>query len=326
MFVAFLCLGTARRASAEPSTQEKAVASRLFDEASKLMADGQAAAACPKYAESERIDPELGTLLHLGECYAALHKTASAWASFKEARDIAAQRNDPREPKIRERLAGLEQTLSNLVIAVADTEPAALQVQQDGAEVGRAGWNTPIPVDPGEHQIVALVPGAKPRRVSAIITDKPQTVTVKFPAIEYLPKEEMPAAPEPAGGAAPIGVSTDPRSDFAKHQRTVAIVVGSIGVVGLGVGSAFGLMAKSTYDKSDPHCLANHCDSPGHDFRQSALSKATVSDIAFGVGAAAIAGGVVLWLTAPKAEPSSAARVTPVIGPKIALISLERSF
>ena len=317
-------------AHAEPSTQEKALASRLFDDGSKAMAAGKPEEACPKYAESERLDPELGTLLHLGECYAKLNKTASAWTSFKEASDIATQRNDPRAPKIRERVAELEKNLSNVVIVVGSGEPESLELRQDGAIVGRAGWGTPIPVDPGEHKISATAPGAKTRELTLTVPDKPQTLRVNLPPIELLPAQAEPVTPPGAGtsvasGATPASATSDQsHSWLALHQRAVGLVVGGVGVVGIGVGGAVGLMAKSTYDKSDPHCNGDHCDATGHDFRESGLSKATVSDVAFGVGAAALIGGAVLFLTAPKDERTAV--VTPIVGPNLALVSLRRSF
>jgi hypothetical protein len=330
-FVAF-GLGLSSLASAQPTTQEKALASRLFDDASKALAAGKTDEACPKYAESERLDPELGTLLHLGECYAKQNKTASAWTSFKEANDIATQRSDPRAPKIRERVVALEKNLANLVIVVAANEPQALEVRQDGAVVGRAGWGTAIPVDPGEHKISATAPGAKPREVKLTVPDKAQTLTVNLPPIELLPAEAQPETPPSnaatltSSSSAQTSASADhSRSWFSEHQRTLGLVIGGVGVVGIGVGSAFGLMAKSTYDKSDPHCNGDHCDSTGHDFRESALGKATVSDVTFGVGAAALIGGAILFLTAPKASAQSAV-VTPIIGPNLALISVRRSF
>jgi hypothetical protein len=324
------CLLHAGTALAEASAQEKALASRLFDDASKLMAAGQAVSACPKYAESQRLDPQLGTLLHLGECYVKLGKTASAWASFKEAADIAAQRNDPRADKIRERLAALEKTLSNLVIVVADSEPATLEVRQDGALVGKAGWGTPIPVDPGEHKISATAPGAKAREVTTTVAGNGQTATVSLPPIEYLPT----GAPAQASGSTPTATQSTPGatpaatpSEGASHRKLAALVVGGVGVVGLGVGAAFGLMVKPTYDKSAAHCTGNNCDATGHSDRQSAFSKAEVSNIAFGVGAAALLGGVVLWLTAPKEHATeSATLITPLLGPRVALVSVQRSW
>lgn len=324
------CLTSTGTALAEASTQEKALASRLFDDASKLMAAGQTVTACPKYAESQRLDPQLGTLLHLGECYVKLGKTASAWASFKEAADIAAQRSDPRADKIRDRLAGVEKTLSNLVIVVADSEPATLEVRQDGALVGKAGWGTPIPVDPGEHKISATAPGAKAREVTTTVTGNGQTATVTLPPIEYLPTDATPAA----GSSTPTATQATPGaapaatpSAGSSQRKLAALVVGSVGVVGLGVGAAFGLMVKPTYDKSDAHCTGNSCDATGHSDRQSAFSKAEVSNIAFGLGAAALVGGVVLWLTAPKDHATeSATLVTPLLGPTAALVSVQRSW
>jgi hypothetical protein len=324
-----MCALRATPAIADPSTQEKALASRLFDDASKLMAAGETTAACPKYAESERLDPELGTLLHLGECYAKIGKTASAWASFKEAADIAGQRSDPRAPKIRERIAVLEKNLSNLVIAVPDTEPATLEVRQDGAVVGKAGWGTAIPVDPGPHKITATAPGAKPREITLNVPEKSQTLTVNLPPIEYLPAEPATAstttgAVAAAGTPAPA-TPNDARPWFSSHQRTIGLVVGGVGVVGIGIGSVFGLSAKSTYDESSAHCNGDHCDGTGHDFRQSAFSKATIADVAFGVGGAALIGGVVLFLTAPKNTAPTTA-VMPIIGPNSASLSLARTW
>ncbi|HYQ14521.1 MAG TPA: hypothetical protein VEQ58_02150 [Polyangiaceae bacterium] len=323
-----LGLSLAPSAHAEASTQEKALASRLFDEGSKLMASGQASAACGKYAESKRLDPQLGTLLYLGECYAKVGKTASAWVSFKEADDIAAQRRDPRAAKIRERLANVEKTLSNLVIVVADDEPADLEVRQDGALVGRAAWGTPLPIDPGEHEITATSASTKPRTVQALVEKEPRTVTVTLPPLEYLPKPPVApeAKPEPVVAAASTP-RADHRSWLTQHQKTLALVAGGVGVVGVGVGTAFGLMAKSTYDDSAADCDHDVCGRVGHEHRQSAFTQANVATAAFGVGAAALIGGTVLWLTAPRAEPQrKATLVLPVVGPSLALLSVQRSF
>jgi serine/threonine-protein kinase len=327
---AFGCLVTSA-AHAEVSTQEKALASRLFDHASALMASGQPNAACAKYAESKRLDPQLGTLLYLGECYAKVGKSASAWVSFKEAADIAAQRGDSRAPKIRERLANIEKGLCNLVIVVADSEPATLEVRQDGALVGRAGWGTPIPIDPGEHKITATAPGAAPREVLTTVADSARTITVTLPAIEYLP-----APAPPSGGNGDVGPTAktpplpppDQRSWVGKHRQALALAVGGVGVAGLGVGAAFGLMVKPTYDKSAADCAGDVCGPSGHDYRQSAFGKAMVSNVAFGVGAAALLGGAVLWLTAPK-QPDPERRallIAPSVGSNLAMIELQRAW
>ena len=294
------------------------------------MAAGQAPAACAKYAESKRLDPQLGTLLYLGECYAKVGKTASAWVSFKEAADIAAQRSDPRTNKIRERLASLEKNLSNLIIVVRDDEPADLEIRQDGALVGRAAWNSPLPIDPGEHDISATSPSAKPRELKTKVESDGRTVTVELPPLEALPAPPVVAAPA-AVETAPAAASPareDRRSWLGKHQKTLALVSGGAGVAFVGVGAAFGLMAKSTYDKSAADCNHDVCGSAGHDYRQSAFTKAGVSTVAIGVGAAALVGGAVLWLTAPKDPQKQAQRtqVVPAFGPSTAMLSVQRSW
>ena len=57
---------------------DKAAAEALFDQGVRLMKQNNFAEACPKLEESDRIDPAVGTLLYLGECYERVGKTASA--------------------------------------------------------------------------------------------------------------------------------------------------------------------------------------------------------------------------------------------------------
>src|SRR5687767_1891178 len=67
----------------------EAAAEALFGEAKKLAAQGKYAEACPKFAESNKLDRGAGTLIHLGDCYEKNKQTASAWATYKEAASAA---------------------------------------------------------------------------------------------------------------------------------------------------------------------------------------------------------------------------------------------
>src|SRR5690242_6294575 len=141
---------------AQPTQADMALAIRLFEDAERLMAEGNAAAACPKYAESQARDPQLGTLLHLADCQERVGKLASAWAGYKAAAEIAARRNavggnEPREQIARARAAALEPKLSTVVVHVADANPASLEIRRDGQPLGRALWGTILPVDPGRY-------------------------------------------------------------------------------------------------------------------------------------------------------------------------------
>jgi hypothetical protein len=86
--------------------------------------------------------------------------------------------------------------------------------------------------------------------------------------------------------------------------------VGAVGAVGLGVGAVFGLVAMSRYNDSNSSgdCQPNdHCNVNGTDERNSAYSAATVSTVAFALGAVAVAGGALIYFTAPRVAVSPTA-------------------
>jgi hypothetical protein len=76
----------------------------LFEQGKALVERGNFPDACPKFAESLRLDPGLGTMLWLADCLENNGQTASAWAQFKEAAAAAALSRDPREKIARERI------------------------------------------------------------------------------------------------------------------------------------------------------------------------------------------------------------------------------
>jgi hypothetical protein len=87
------------------------------------------------------------------------------------------------------------------------------------------------------------------------------------------------------------------------------------GVVGIVVGAVFGGMAKSRFDASNsgspPPCnAADECDPHGLSLRHDAKAAATASTIAFIAGAGVAAGGLVVYLTAPR-RPSTALTIVP---------------
>src|SRR5207244_531978 len=78
-------------------------------------------------------------------------------------------------------------------------------------------------------------------------------------------------------------------------QRAVGFVVGGVGLVGIGVGTVFGLQAISKSHDANGLCPSSPCgDHAGVTLNDDAKRAATISTIAVGVGAAAVVAGVVL--------------------------------
>src|SRR5688572_5284659 len=114
--VATLGLFAAEPAPAQDASG-KAAAEALFENGVQLMKAGRFADACPKLETSQRVDPGVGTLLYLAECYERLGRTASAWATFREAESLARASNQAdRARTAQARAQKLEPELSYLTV------------------------------------------------------------------------------------------------------------------------------------------------------------------------------------------------------------------
>src|SRR5580765_6523431 len=160
----------AARAAVAQNDVDEAAARVLFAEARKLVAAGDYAAACPKFEESFRLDPGIGTSFNLADCWEHTGRIASAWGRFLSVAATArVAGQSEREQVARERAATLEPQLSYLVVTVTSPQDG-LAVQRDAIPVGRASWGLPVPVDPGPHVIQAAAPGKKPYTTTVKVT------------------------------------------------------------------------------------------------------------------------------------------------------------
>ncbi len=232
-----LAISLALAAGAADARANPAAAQALFDEAKKLMAAGKLAEACPKFEESQKLDPGIGTQFNLASCYEQLGKTASAWSLFLEVAGAAkAAGQAEREKVARQRAAALEPKLARLSIAVPpEGMPPDLAIARDGVPVGMAQWGTPVPIDPGRHEVTATAAGKPPFRMEIDITEpgESRAVTIEF-------RNAPPAAgPRKDGGEA--GPPDEPTSKTRRNSTgmmVTGIVLTSVGTLALVGGIA----------------------------------------------------------------------------------------
>lgn len=317
-------------ATAEPTREDRAAALALFDEGRKLAGAKKHAEACPKFEASLRLDPGIGTLFNLSDCYEQIGRTASAWSGF---RDVAAQAKAAgqaeREKIARERAAALEGKLSRVrVVVPAELAGAALTLVRDGSPMPSSLVGTALPLDPGPHTFRISAEGREPWEAKIDLPAGGKTLDVQVPA---LAPKASPAVTAPAGTTTPLAATAAPDTtttgtaaptstapsggpDAASPrpwQMPLGIAATALGVVAGGVGAAFGFLAKGSNDKAnDGLCVAGtpKCSTQeGVDLRNEALTQAHVSTGLVVAGSVIGGAGIVLWITAPSSPSNGAA-------------------
>ena len=301
-------------------------AEALFDRGRKLMAEGKYSEACPKLAESQRLDPGVGTLLNLGDCYDKNSQITLAWATFRLADALATREGQTERAKYAHRRADeIEKRLAKLTVEVPDgTRVPGLQVFRDGEELREPLWATPMPVDPGPHTLEARAPGYK--TVMWTVTASRET-TVSVPPLEKLPAAPPPVEPPPTPVEPPkpptvvappppppsTPTPTTPPPPPSSAQRIAGITMTAVGASTVAVGVVFGAFAIGRNNAAtNAGCDQTTCPTTaGIDATHDALVFARVSTWTFVAGAVVAAAGLVVWLTAPSASRSTGLRLTP---------------
>jgi serine/threonine-protein kinase len=331
-------------ARAEASSADKAAAEALFDRGVTLLRAKNYKEACEKLETSQRIEPAVGTLLYLGECYERLGRTASAWATFREASSLAQASGQTDRARIAgQRADKLEPDLAYLALAVpAEPRPAGLLVRRGEETIKPDLYSVSIPADPGEVKIEVSAPGYETFTTTLSLSARDRRM-FDVPPLKALPGNEKPvlqAAPkEPPPKAEPDGPVTGkwaatpepPASTSSGAGKVVGLVVAGVGLVGIGVGSYYGVRAyqRNKDAKNKYHCSGSVCQDPGGAagvaVTNDALDKARVSNIAFAAGGGLLVAGVLIYALSP-GRSESALLVAPALAQNGAGLTLRGGF
>lgn len=287
-----MCLASA--ASAETKVDA------LFKKGKQQLADKKYDEACKTFEEVDKLEPGIGAKLNVARCYEEWEKLAIAYRWYADAQNMANSTNDKRASKIKELIDALDTDVPRLTIKLpAKIDPGAAAVQLDGKPFTELGAEQRV--DPGPH-VIDYQSGK---------TAKKKTVNMERGA-----STEVELVFDP--GATMIGQKPPPPPSSPTNTRKVlGIASTSAGVIALGVAGVMTLTARSKYNAAiDDHCMGetNLCDAEGLSATNNAKKRANHATIVSIVGAVAIAGGVVLYLTAPKTSREKAAYLAPSVG------------
>jgi hypothetical protein len=242
--------------NAVPAAAQQAEANLLFDEGRAAMAKRDHAQAITKLEQSQRLDAAVGTLLNLGECYAALGRSASAWVTYREAASLASSMKQRDRERFASRKAQeLEPRLSHLELVVApEARPPGLVITRGAISIPEGLWGSSIPVDPGVQHLEAKAPGRATWTLDVNVGESADKVRVEVPVLELAasPSPSPPPAP-PASPSAPLAPpvtaspafpTTLPAIDHSADERPRSSLptIGWVSVTAGGVAALTGVL------------------------------------------------------------------------------------
>jgi tetratricopeptide (TPR) repeat protein len=313
-----------------PASADPAAAEALFREGRRLLDDGKTEEACSKLAESQAQDPSSGTLLNLGWCHEIQHKLATAWSDYVSAARLAREQGRPDRAVVADKKAtDLEPRLPHLTVT-AIAPAVGLQIERGDERIGLGLLGSAVPLDPGSYVITARAPGHRSWKTTIDVAEA-ESKTVQVPGLEAeapAPAEapETPLGPPAIAVLPPDGV-LNAASSQASHGHTFGWIIGGVGVAGLAVGAVAGIASLISYHDATTLCPSRSgCGDAAISARNSAESKAWVSNIAFGVGVVGVGIGSFVLLTGRRSGPSTSVAVRAAPDATGMRVSLEQSF
>jgi hypothetical protein len=255
-------------------------AAELFEQGRRLLDDGHPLEACQKLEAAVKLEPEApGILLNLGLCHEQLHHVATALKWFRKAQTRSAEHGQHEaEAAAKQHTADLATHVPTIKIELVAAPPDAT-VTIDGTAIDATSFAR-IEVDVGTHEVVLT---------GTMIRRDRQTIDVGDDAREQVVTLHV------------VHVVDIDRGVTARRR---AYVVGAIGGGLLLAETALGLEGRHIFDNA--HTVATR-----QRWKDIVRYGGTT---AFGLGCAAIATAIVLYVRAPGAERVEQTAIVPIVG------------
>jgi hypothetical protein len=322
----------------EPKVSNKQRADVLFELGRKQLEDKQFEQACATFQAAFDLDPKApGTMLNLGLCNEELHHYSVALGWFRKAANSATELGFDQSfsNAAKEHTAKLVKLVATITIVVHQPAPANMVIKVDSEQISERDL-AQVEVDTGHHNIVAKAANMKVLRKSFDITslgsDQAPIELVFEPGessivVDRGRKRRLVAIYTAVGGGAlmvlggaysalykskfdfitseygPLSTAAAPTPNTSNQQcfdSNRKAVPGADGVCG------------TTTNRNGPFSPSS---SPFAQASKYANNISVYGNTLFFTGVAAVAGGIVLYLTAPSKERREETVFVPVVAP-----------
>lgn len=203
-------------------------------------------------------------------------------------------------------------------------------IEQRIAELEKIAAQRPMtePAAPATGNPGSGIVGAPPAVIEPPAPERPDTA----PATGMVTPPPLGSANNGADTAPPVSPGpsgnqpTQPTDVPRSGRQTAGIVLAASGAGLFVVGAVFGLVARSQSNKVETAASNRDVFDPG--VQSLGKTSQTLQWVGYGVGMAAVATGVILYVTAPKAEEQSGPRVAwqPLLSPHLGGAALRVTF
>lgn len=311
-----------------------------FDAGKKLRDEGKCREAVPEFEKSLAAEESVGAYYNLGFCFEELNRKQEAYRAYKLARVKAEQRKDDRYKEISGAMAAMEANNDFVRLVLPQPLPEGIEIRVNGELVPATFYEAETFVftkTPPPHDVVVSAPGFEDKQLR-VTSKQPVPVALQRPGEAAPPPPPPPLPPDSGGGW------------VWQQYAGAGLVAAGLGLAGLGVYLTFDhIDKKDTIERDfrqtdqDFRCAEGDvaCKNAENDalaplreqFEDEKARARLVLTATYGGAAVLLAGGVLLFLSAPPPRDPNPAptnelrvRVVPQIGRSLTGLSLVGTF
>ncbi|HEY2734958.1 MAG TPA: hypothetical protein VGI70_13275 [Polyangiales bacterium] len=296
----FALLAFAPGARAQERVADKQLAHDEYAAGVSAFQRGEDESAREHFTAADRAFASPNVKLMLGRALVRLQQLTAAHAVWSAALRDAEASGDARYGETisaaKEALALLSGRLATITLRV-DDETGGASLRVNGREIERSGWGEPIVSEPGSIEIALTAPDGR-RDVEQVELGAGASASLELQLTTPPPlmaasatEPDMPTAPP----SRPISLPVPERRN--QPVRAISYAGAGVGLVGIAAFGVLGALSNAEWSKLDRACPGRiACDPALEGHASRGRTYEALANVSLGVGIAALATGVVLFV------------------------------